>query len=183
MLYEVITKGQFKEIVKAGAEVIQSYQVSEAFDLNSLINENLIPANFAKKLSFKSWGTEADGLLNIAKTSGMAEKKNAVLLKIEVNSETDIIKRMDFAFSDIAKIFVNNKAVWQGSDVYMSRDYRFVITSYSIHYTKLYEGNPSSTNAQSGFLHTGSVIFPFIVKTPFGVSKIQLFSLSVSSFI
>ncbi len=121
-------KGQFKEIVKAGVEVIQSYQVSEAFDLNSLINENLIPANFAKKLSFKSWGTEADGLMNIAKTWGMAEKKNAVLLKIEINSETDVIKRMDFAFSDIAKIFVNEKAVWRGSDVYSSRDYRFLGT-------------------------------------------------------
>lgn len=121
-------RGAFKEIVKAGDEVIQSYQVSEAFNLNSLINENLLPANFAKKLAFKKWGTEADGLLNIAKTSGLAEKKNAVLLKIEINSETDAIKRMDFAFSDIAKIFVNDKAVWQGSDVYTSRDYRFLGT-------------------------------------------------------
>jgi len=121
-------KGTFKEIVKAGDEVIQSYQVSEAFDLNSLINENLLPANFAKKLEFKKWGTEADGLLNIANTTGIGEKKNAVLLKIEINSENDVIKRMDFAFSDIAKIFVNEKAVWQGSDVYMSRDYRFLGT-------------------------------------------------------
>jgi len=121
-------KGQFKEIVKAGEEVIQSYNVSEAFDLNSLINENLLPANFAKKLSFERWGTEADGLLNIAKTTGMAEKKNAVLLKLEINSETDVIKRMDIAFSDIAKIFLNGKAVWQGVDVYTSRDYRFLGT-------------------------------------------------------
>lgn len=121
-------KGQFKVIEKTGEEVIQTYQVSEAFDINLLINESLLPANFAKKLEFKKWGTEADGLLNIAKTSGLAKKKNAVLLKIEINSETEVIKRMDFAFSDAAKIFVNGKAVWRGSDVYRSRDYRFLGT-------------------------------------------------------
>lgn len=121
-------KGQFKEIVKVGDEVIQKYQVSEVFDAEKLINENLLPANFIKKLQFKEYKTEADGLLNIARTGSLGEKKNAVLLKIQINSETDRIKMMNFGFSDVAKIFVNGKAVWLGSDIYNSRDYRFLGT-------------------------------------------------------
>ncbi|WP_346854373.1 hypothetical protein [uncultured Draconibacterium sp.] len=46
-------KGAFNEIVKAGEEVIQSYQVSEVFDAEKLLNENLMPANFSNKLEYK----------------------------------------------------------------------------------------------------------------------------------
>ncbi|MCG6186405.1 hypothetical protein [Maribellus maritimus] len=120
--------GEFKEIVKADKEVIQKYKVSELFDMGALINENLLPANFVQKLRFKEFNTEADGLLNISQTGALGEKKNAVLLKIDITSETDLVKMMSFAFSDIAKIFVNGKAVWIGSDIYRSRDYRFLGT-------------------------------------------------------
>ncbi len=121
-------KGQFKEITKAGEEVIQQYQVSEVFNAGDLINENLMPANFVKKLRFQSFQTEADGLLNIAKTTPLGENRNAVLLKIEINADNDIVKMLNFGFSDVAKVFVNGKAVWLGSDLYMSRDYRFLGT-------------------------------------------------------
>ena len=121
-------KGEFKEIVEAGDEVIKSYPISEAFDMEKLVNENLLPANFTKQFQFKKWETEADGLLNISKTAALAEKKNAVLLKITIDSETDLVKMMNFGFSDVAKIFVNGKAVWLGADIYRSRDYRFLGT-------------------------------------------------------
>ncbi len=121
-------KGGFKEIVKAGEEIIQKYQVSEIFNAEPLVHEKRLPGSLTKKLRFKEFDTEADGLLNISKTSALAENKNAVLLKIIINSETDLVKLMDFGFSDAAKIFVNGKAVWLGSDVYRSRDYRFLGT-------------------------------------------------------
>ncbi|MDX8339175.1 hypothetical protein SLH46_08295 [Draconibacterium sp. IB214405] len=121
-------KGAYKEIVEAGDEVLTNYQVSDAFDAEKLINENLLPANFTKRLQFTNWDTEADGLLNISKTAALADKKNAVLLKITIDSETDLIKMMNFGFSDVAKIFVNGKAVWLGVDIYRSRDYRFLGT-------------------------------------------------------
>ena len=121
-------KGQFKEIIKADAEVIQRYKVSEIFDFRTLINESLLPEGVVKKYQFKEYKTEADGLLNISQTGELGEKKNAVLLKIDITSETDQIKLMSFGFSDIAKIFVNGKAVWIGNDLYQSRDYRFLGT-------------------------------------------------------
>lgn len=121
-------KGEFSEITKAGDEVIQKYKVSEIFDVESLVNENLLPANFLRKLQFKEYETEADGLLNISQTGALGEKKNAVLLKIDITSETDLVKIMNFGFSDVAKIFVNGKAVWLGVDIYRSRDYRFLGT-------------------------------------------------------
>ncbi|WP_321343914.1 hypothetical protein [uncultured Draconibacterium sp.] len=121
-------KGEFMEIGEAGDEVIKSYRVSEAFDAELLSKENLLPANFTKQLQFKKWDTEADGLLNISKTAALGEKRNAVILTINIESETDLVKMMNFGFSDVAKIFVNGKAVWLGNDVYRSRDYRFLGT-------------------------------------------------------
>ena len=121
-------KGEFKEIAVVGDEVIKSYQVSEAFDAEKLVNENLLPANFTKQLQFKKWDTEVDGLLNISKTAALGEKKNAVIIRINIESETDLVKMMNFGFSDVAKIFVNGKAVWLGNDVYRTRDYRFLGT-------------------------------------------------------
>lgn len=121
-------KGPFKTITKAGEEVIQKYQVSEIFDAESLLNKNILPDNFTKKLQFKEYKTEADGLLNISQTGSKENGKNAVLLKINIHSDTDLIKKMDFCFSDIAKIYLNGKAIWQGTDTFRSRDYRFLGT-------------------------------------------------------
>ncbi len=121
-------KGAFKTIHKAGKEVIQKYQVSSIFDAESLINNTTLSTDFIKKLQFKEYKTEADGLLNISQTGSLEKDKNAVLLKINIHSDTDLIKKMNFGFSDIAKIFVNGKAVWQGTDTYGSRDYRFLGT-------------------------------------------------------
>ncbi len=120
--------GEFREIKKAGNEVIQEYWVSEIFDAESLIFENRLPAGFIEKLKFKEYKTEANGLLNISQTGALGENKNAVLLKIVINSETDLVKMMNFGFSDAAKIFVNGKAIWLGNDPYTSRDYRFLGT-------------------------------------------------------
>ena len=121
-------KGKFKEITKAGDEVIQQYQVSELFDAGSLFNEPKFPNGLVGKLTFKTYPTEADGLINLAQTGALADHKNALLLKIEIEADSDILKPLNFGFSDIAKIYVNNKAVWIGTDVYRSRDYRFLGT-------------------------------------------------------
>ncbi len=123
-----VLKGKFKEIEKAGEEVITSYKVSEVFDAEKLMNENLLPLNFANKLQFKKWKTESDGLLNISQTGALEEKENAVLLKITIDSGIDQLKKLNLGFSDVAKIFVNGKAVWLGADIYRSRDYRFLGT-------------------------------------------------------
>lgn len=121
-------KGPFKTIEKAGNEVIQQYQVSELFDAAQLLNEQKLPDGFVSKLDFKSYQSEADGLINLAQAGKLSEGKNAVLLKIDIEANSNIEKPLNVAFSDVAKIFVNGKAVWLGADVYRSRDYRFLGT-------------------------------------------------------
>ena len=123
-----VLKGKFKEITKAGDETIQSYQVSELIDANPLYNEPQLPDGFVEKLAFKTYNTETDGLINLAQTGTLSPKANAVLLKIDIETSKDIVKSLNFGFSDIAKIYVNQKAVWTGSNVYRSRDYRFLGT-------------------------------------------------------
>ncbi|NQU85960.1 MAG: hypothetical protein HQ541_09385 [Mariniphaga sp.] len=121
-------KGTFKEIVKAGNEVIQSFSVSELIDSQPILTATGIKNDFIKNLKFTNYGTEADGLINLSQTGTLAEGKNAVLLKIKIKAETEIVKPLTFGFSDAAKVFVNGKAIWLGVDNYGSRDYRFLGT-------------------------------------------------------
>ena len=121
-------KGNFKEIVKAGDETIQKYQVSNLIDAEPLFNASQLPEGFVENLTFETYPTEADGLINLAKVGAREKTQNAVLLKIDIEAEADIIKPLNFAFSDVAKIFVNEKAAWSGADIYRSRDYRFLGT-------------------------------------------------------
>jgi hypothetical protein len=123
-----VLKGSFKEITKAGKEVIQSYYVSEPVNPEFVFNTTELPVSFWKALKFTSLDTEADGLINLSKTVALMQEKNTVLLKIRILAEKDIIKPLSFGFSDAAKIFINGKAAWFGSDSYSSRDYRFLGT-------------------------------------------------------
>ncbi|MEZ5069904.1 MAG: hypothetical protein R2751_02780 [Bacteroidales bacterium] len=121
-------KGSFKTIERAGEEVIQEYLVSELFDAESLMKESRISGDFLRKLQFETFQTEADGLLNLSRRGALGEGKNAVLLKINVHADSALIKRMDVGFSDVARVYVNGKVIWQGTDTYGSRDYRFLGT-------------------------------------------------------
>ena len=123
-----VLKGRFKEITKAGDEVIQQYKVSEIIDAEPLLSESQLTDEFVEILNFKTFNTEADGLINLAQIGVIAEKANAVLLKIDIETAADLMKPLNFGFSDVAKIFVNGKAVWLGADVYRSRDYRYLGT-------------------------------------------------------
>ena len=121
-------RGKFKEIEKAGEEVIQKYQVSSPVDVQSVFNEPKLPDDFLEKLTFKEYPTEADGLINLAQVGAKTKTENTIVLKIDIEVEHDILKPLNFGFSDVAKIFVNTKAAWIGADIYRSRDYRFLGT-------------------------------------------------------
>ncbi len=120
-------KSTFKEVVKPGKEVIQKYSLSEPLNGEVFLAANKLNDQVSG-LVFKDVATEADGLLNISKYTKLSRQKSAVLLQFEVMAEMEIIKELRVGFSDAAKLYLNNKAVWFGIDNYRSRDYRFLGT-------------------------------------------------------
>jgi len=112
---------------------IKSWSISgmleEATLGTTLDNETL------QGLSWTDYTAEYDGILNLAAVGpietdayGNVVGPNTVLARIRVHSDLAQVKEIRLGFSDRARVFVNGKLVWYGSDGFESRDYRFLGT-------------------------------------------------------
>ncbi|MBO6523709.1 MAG: hypothetical protein JJ971_07795 [Balneolaceae bacterium] len=72
--------------------------------------------------------TEYTGTINLAKFVQSEEGKTTVLTKLNIESESEIYKRLDFGYSDFVWVYVNGNPVYSGRNEFMSRDYRYLGT-------------------------------------------------------
>jgi len=85
---------------------------------------------------------EPSGLVNLAQISPLTDKTNTILAKIIIYSSKSQLKRIDFGYSDVARVFVNNKIIYIGQRRFRSRDYRYLgtIGYFDAVYTVLKKG-------------------------------------------
>jgi len=110
------------------AGVISKWSVSEAFSAESTDGSLVLDDALQSGLE---WGTviaESNGVANLARVARGARDKNMALAKIVIDADDDIVKRMEFGFSDKAKVYLNGALLYDGDDGYGSRDYRFLGT-------------------------------------------------------
>lgn len=122
-------KGTPKALEPAPASTIRSWQVSEAFDERSLAGK--VRLTGADKHGFTSWTllpTERTGLANLARVQGVGEGKNTVFARVTIVAEEEQVKPLTFGSSDRIKVYLNDQLLYAGSDVFFSRDYRFLGT-------------------------------------------------------
>jgi hypothetical protein len=122
-------KGTAKAPEPAPAGTLRSWQVSEAFDEQSLVGK--VRLTDADKKNFKTWiplPSERTGLANLARVQGVGEGKNTVFARVTIVAEGKQIKPLTFGFSDRIKVYLNDQLLYAGSDVFLSRDYRFLGT-------------------------------------------------------
>ncbi len=105
-----------------------SWLVLKTFDGKSLKNINILTGEEKNNLDYSELKADSTGIVNLAKLQGISKGKDTVFAKIIINSEKNQIKKLDFGFSDRVKVFVNDKAVYEGADNYRTRDYRFLGT-------------------------------------------------------
>ena len=108
--------------------IIPSWMISDPFEAKALegkmrLSETDMQGNWNKLDS------ERSGLANFARVQGIKDGKNAAFARTTIISEKDQFKRMQFGFSDTVKIYFNGHLMYDGSDVYASRDYRFLGTT------------------------------------------------------
>ena len=121
-------KGKPREPETAAAGMVMSWQVSNAIDEKSVEKKYRLSASDKQNLSWKKLACESSGLANLARIQGAAEGKNTAFARLTIQSETEQIKRVKFGFSDVVKVYFNDSLIYGGSDVYLSRDYRFLGT-------------------------------------------------------
>ncbi|MBV6643926.1 MAG: hypothetical protein KI790_00665 [Cyclobacteriaceae bacterium] len=78
--------------------------------------------------SWTSLKAEKNGLVNIARIAKRGPEENTVLAKLEIRSDSEQIKKLDFGFSDRVRIYVDNSIVYQGNHQYRASDFRYLGT-------------------------------------------------------
>ncbi len=120
--------GEAAEQPALRAGVIRNWMVSEAFPSEETDGLLELDDALQNRLAWSNVEIEANGIVNLARAAHGARNKNMALAKIIINADTDVVKRMEFGFSDKAKVYLNGNLLYDGDDTYGSRDYRFLGT-------------------------------------------------------
>jgi hypothetical protein len=102
--------------------------------LSNVINRNFVDKNYQltpemiKKLTWTTQQSEPSGTINLAKYTRSTDTARTMVVKVIIESGSEQVKTLSFGFSDYVTVFLNHKAVYGGSDNFLSRDYRFLGT-------------------------------------------------------
>lgn len=121
-------KGRSQASETAPAGTVMSWQVSNAFEAASIEKKYQMTTDDKQNLTWKTLSSEHSGIANLARIQGITKGKNTAFARLIIQSDTDQIKKIKFGFSDIVKVYFNDRLIYGGSDLYRSRDYRFLGT-------------------------------------------------------
>ena len=123
----VTLKGAAKKNEAAAAGTVMSWKISSPFAEKSLDGKYVLTEADQQMLAWQKLTCESTGLANLARLRGLKDG-NTVFARLSINSDLDQVKKISFGFSDNVKVYFNNRLIYGGSDVYSSRDYRFLGT-------------------------------------------------------
>jgi glyoxylase-like metal-dependent hydrolase (beta-lactamase superfamily II) len=108
--------------------MISEWQVSDAFDGETLIGIAELGSRHTTDRTWTSLQAESTGITNLANVHGLADGLNTVFARVVISADTPTTKQLHFGYSDAAAVFVNGALVYKGDNTYMSRDYRYLGT-------------------------------------------------------
>ncbi len=121
-------KGTPKPEKTAKPGSVLSWLVSNTFDGKSLAGKTTLTEKDKNTLEFTKLKSDLSGVTNLAKIQGVKKNKDTVFAKVVITSKSDQLKKLEFGFSDQIRLYLNNKILFEGDDLYRSRDYRFLGT-------------------------------------------------------
>lgn len=121
-------KGKAKAAERAPVGTVMRWAVSNVIEGKSLEGKLQLTAADKQKLKWQTLACESTGIANLARLAGVDDKKNTVFARLVITSDREQVKKLRFAFSDEVKVYFNDRLLYSGSDVYQSRDYRFLGT-------------------------------------------------------
>ncbi|HKS26902.1 MAG TPA: hypothetical protein VJS44_03740 [Pyrinomonadaceae bacterium] len=125
----VALKGKPKAAAPAPAGTVASWLVSNLLDGKSLEGKYQLTAEDKERLKWRRLDSESTGICNLARLQGVSEGRDTVFARLVIQSEREQVKKVRFGFSDSVKVYFNDRLLYGGSDVYQSRDYRFLGTT------------------------------------------------------
>ncbi|MFK7920820.1 MAG: serine hydrolase [Bacteroidia bacterium] len=116
---------------------ITQWKVSEPFTAGK---ENII--NYISSQDWTLQSCESNGLVNFARIHTFTNSQNTVLAKCIILSDKNQRKRLQFGYSDVGAIYLNQNMLYEGQRIYRSRDdaYYGTIGYYDNLYLDLQKG-------------------------------------------
>ena len=108
--------------------IIANYSVSSHFKEEKLNHKYLLTKDEKEKLNWTKINCETTGFVNLARIQGIKEGLNTVFARVIINSDKDQYKKVSFGYSDLVKVYLNDKLEYSGQNNYQSRDYRYLGT-------------------------------------------------------
>jgi hypothetical protein len=116
---------------KAKPGTVMSWQVSNAFPAEVLAGKLLLASGDLKQQKWTQLKCDRTGLANLGRINGVNEIKQGkdwVFVKTVVRAEKNSLKKFEIASSDGVKVYLNGRILFEASDTFRSRDYRFLGT-------------------------------------------------------
>ncbi|NNE97470.1 MAG: hypothetical protein HKN25_00480 [Pyrinomonadaceae bacterium] len=107
---------------------VMNWDVSNPIDAKSLEKKYQLNKTDKDRISWKRIAVENGGFVNLARLSGRDDNRDTVFAKLLIRSDRKQIKKFKFGYSDIAKVYLNDRLIYGGSNMYQSRDYRYLGT-------------------------------------------------------
>lgn len=115
------------------------------WDLSAPFSPQKITAEFVDSLLYEKVNCEYNGLVNIAKYTPSINGENTILARVKLVADQILRKSIQFGYSDIGKIYLNGEIVYDGQNMFQSRDddFRGTIGYFERIYLELLEGENS----------------------------------------
>jgi len=110
------------------ADLIRFWRVSDAIPESRLTDVVQLPEDVTARLVWHPLDVETNGIANLARIQTNRDGNNTTFVRLVLEADRDTVQRLDFGFSDRVRVFVNRQLLFQASDMWQSRDYRFLGT-------------------------------------------------------
>jgi len=105
---------------------VLSWEVSAPFAEKELVGLTRLPEGFASTLTWRDLPAEGTGITNLARISPLTDGTNTVWVRWpEARGPAE---RVRFGYSDRVRVFCNGHLLYSGSNLYRSRDFRYLGT-------------------------------------------------------
>lgn len=107
---------------------IMRWSVSSRFDEARLKGAAELPDDLADELEWQMLEAESSGIVNLARLGGIGDGANTKMGRIRLRSDRRVSVPVRFGYSDRVRVFLDGRVLYQGENVYESRDYRYLGT-------------------------------------------------------
>jgi len=117
-----------KEVAPLEKNIIQQWQVSNAFPEVKLEANKSLESYMENTLKWETAKVEEEGFVNLAKYASTVDENNTIVAALEIQADSEQVKKIEFGFSDEVKVYLNGTLLYEGKDLFRSRDYRYLGT-------------------------------------------------------